>query len=256
MVLNAMCMVYRYYEERKRRALSIRSASLRPPPDAIASVINLQRLARAARPRSRVSRLRSSARSWARARSGAGRPARRAHQTPKEASARPRLSLYKNVISEDPSGRVWSVNAMCQLDTSPGNWTSAEAAKVGAYLICELLRHYWVVRHKQGVAANLCQVGEGSVRDGHAVVRGGSSTESVISQEEAQTTYSSSITSERGEAVRIISLVSLISTMNVDLPRLISSLAPMRVCTASWMPNVTASAGTKLPIWAMHTMSA
>ena len=49
---------------------------------------------------------------------------------------------------------------------------------------------------------------------------------------------------------------SVISTMNVDCPRLSSSLAPTRVKMRSVMPTVAAFAGTKLPMWAISVMSA
>ena len=50
--------------------------------------------------------------------------------------------------------------------------------------------------------------------------------------------------------------VSCISTMNVDWPRRIWSLAPTRVKMRSTRPIFASRAGTKLPICAMSTISA
>ena len=50
--------------------------------------------------------------------------------------------------------------------------------------------------------------------------------------------------------------VSIISTMKVDSPRARSSLAPTRVKIRSTTPISAASAGTKLPAWAIRTISA
>lgn len=103
----------------------------------------------------------------------------------------------------------------------------------------------------------------------------------------ASETHSSRITRVRGVTQRRMSLVSDNSTMNVDLPRPRSSDAPIRllsalhspirswphtshlappalgaqrsathVCTASCSPNTALLAGTKLPICAIHTISA
>ena len=49
---------------------------------------------------------------------------------------------------------------------------------------------------------------------------------------------------------------SLISTMKVDWPEARSSEAPTRVNTLSTMPISALSAGTKLPICAISTISA
>ena len=50
--------------------------------------------------------------------------------------------------------------------------------------------------------------------------------------------------------------VSFISTMNVDWPRARSSFAPTRVKMRSTSPISALSAGTKLPICAINTISA
>ena len=50
--------------------------------------------------------------------------------------------------------------------------------------------------------------------------------------------------------------VSCISTMKVDWPRRIWSLAPTRVKMRSTRPSLASRAGTKLPIWAISTTSA
>ena len=50
--------------------------------------------------------------------------------------------------------------------------------------------------------------------------------------------------------------VSTISTMKVDCPVYRSSWRPTRVKTRSTSPIVAERAGTKLPIWAISTMSA
>src|SRR5712692_8603381 len=50
--------------------------------------------------------------------------------------------------------------------------------------------------------------------------------------------------------------VSVISTMNVDMPALMSSCAPTRVKMRSTRPMTAASAGTKLPHWASSTITA
>ena len=50
--------------------------------------------------------------------------------------------------------------------------------------------------------------------------------------------------------------VSCISTMNVDWPRRIWSLAPTRVKMRSTSPSLASRAGTKLPICAISAMSA
>ena len=52
-----------------------------------------------------------------------------------------------------------------------------------------------------------------------------------------------------------MALVSAISTMKVDCPRTRLSLAPTRVNRRSHTPIVAAVAGTKLPVWAISTMS-
>ena len=49
---------------------------------------------------------------------------------------------------------------------------------------------------------------------------------------------------------------SLISTMNVDCPDARSSEAPTLVNILSQMPISADAAGTKLPTWAIRTMSA
>ena len=67
---------------------------------------------------------------------------------------------------------------------------------------------------------------------------------------------SSRITRLRRVARRRISAASFISTMNVDRPRVSASDAPTLVNTRSATPTAAASAGTKLPIWAMIAVSA
>ena len=57
-------------------------------------------------------------------------------------------------------------------------------------------------------------------------------------------------------AWRRMCAVSCISTMNVDCPRRIWSVAPTRVKIRSTRPTLASRAGTKLPIWARITMSA
>ena len=49
---------------------------------------------------------------------------------------------------------------------------------------------------------------------------------------------------------------SVISTMKVDSPSEMLSLAPTRVKILSTTPMRACSAGTKLPIWAIRVMSA
>ena len=67
---------------------------------------------------------------------------------------------------------------------------------------------------------------------------------------------SSRMSREFGVAFFRMSATSFISTMNVDWPDARSSDAPMRVNSLSTMPMRAALAGTKLPIWAISTISA
>ena len=67
---------------------------------------------------------------------------------------------------------------------------------------------------------------------------------------------SSRMTNERSEALLMILAVSFISTMKVDWPRARSSLAPTLVKMRSTKPTSALSAGTKLPICAIKTISA
>ena len=67
---------------------------------------------------------------------------------------------------------------------------------------------------------------------------------------------SSRMSRERPVAWFRISAVSTISTIKVERPACSSSWAPMRVKMRSTRPISAISAGTKLPIWAMSTISA
>ncbi len=59
-----------------------------------------------------------------------------------------------------------------------------------------------------------------------------------------------------GVAFLRISATSVISTIKVDWPAARSSDAPMRVKILSTTPMRADLAGTKLPIWAIRTISA
>ena len=67
---------------------------------------------------------------------------------------------------------------------------------------------------------------------------------------------SSRITRLRPVAKLRMFAVSIISTMNVDSPRARSSLAPTRVKMRSTAPISALAAATKLPAWAISTVSA
>ena len=67
---------------------------------------------------------------------------------------------------------------------------------------------------------------------------------------------SSSTTRLRGVALFRMFAVSVISTMNVDCPRVRSSLAPMRVKMRSTRSIRASAAGTNEPVCASNTMSA
>ena len=67
---------------------------------------------------------------------------------------------------------------------------------------------------------------------------------------------SSSTTRLRRVAERTMVAASIISTMNVLRPAAMSSCAPMRVKMRSITPMRATSAGTKLPTWAINTISA
>ena len=67
---------------------------------------------------------------------------------------------------------------------------------------------------------------------------------------------SSRMTSERGVAWFRMAAVSTISTMKVDWPVVRSSCSPARVKIRSTTPMLADSAGTKLPVCAMRTITA
>ncbi len=67
---------------------------------------------------------------------------------------------------------------------------------------------------------------------------------------------SSRMTSEREVARLRMAAVSTISTMKVERPWAMSSLAPTREKTRSTTPIWALSAGTKLPVWARMAISA